>query len=440
MSFRARIAVVAAAAVALAVALASLAVYVVVRDTLRDGVDTALVERAGEAEVFRTPLGLWRVRLPNPPLGGPTASAQLVTADPAGPELEGIGLPVTPRARAVAAGTARAYFEDATVESMHVRIYTAPIGPLLAVRLARPLDEVDHALGQLRWILAVVGLIAIAAAAALGLAVARSALGPVRRLTDAAEHVSETRDLSRRIDVESEDELGRLAASFNRMLEAVETAQRSQRQLVADASHELRTPLTSLKTNVEVLARADVLPADERVRLLGDVVAQLDELALLVADLVELARDGERPAEVEDVRLDVLVGEAIERARRRAPAAVFVADLRESLVRGVPARLDRAVSNLLDNAVKWSPPGEPIEVRVRDGEVVVRDHGPGIPEDDLPRVFDRFYRSPTARGLPGSGLGLAIVRQVADLHGGRVAAERPPDGGALLRLTLLPSS
>jgi len=315
------------------------------------------------------------------------------------------------------------------------------IGPGFAVRLRRPLGETDDTLARLRWILFAIGLVGVGVAVGLGLLVARTALAPVRRLTEAAEHVTETQDLSSRIDAAGNDELSRLAGSFNTMLGALERSQGAQRQLVADASHELRTPMTSLRTNVEVLARTDELTPVERRVILGDVVAQLDELTELVGDLVELARDGEQPeAELQDVRLDDLVADAVERARRRAPTADFRTELEPTVVHGVPERLHRAVANLLDNAVKWSPPGTPIDVVVAEGELVVRDHGPGIPDEDVDRVFDRFYRAPSARGLPGSGLGLAIVRQIAERHGGRVSAETADGGGALLRLRLSPNS
>jgi two-component system sensor histidine kinase MprB len=216
---------------------------------------------------------------------------------------------------------------------------------------------------------------------------------------------------------------------------------RSQRQLVSDASHELRTPLTSVRTNLEVLARANgTLPEEERARMLHDVAVQLDELTGLVGDLVDLARDGAPDERPETVRLDLIVADAIARARRLHPGREIRAELEETLVEGTPARLDRAVSNLLDNAEKWSPPTAPIEVMVRDGEVTVRDHGPGFTGEDLPRVFDRFYRARSARGLPGSGLGLAIVRQVAEAHGGTVAAANAADGGGELRMTLGPAT
>ena len=178
------------------------------------------------------------------------------------------------------------------------------------------------------------------------------------------------------------------------------------------------------------------MPAEERERLLADVVEQLAEMSELVAELVALDRVEDGDAEREDVRLDLVAGEAIDRVRRNRGGVTFVPDLEETVVNGVPGSIERAIGNLLDNAAKWSPPGGEVEVTVRDGEVVVRDHGPGIDEDDLPYVFDRFYRAPSARGQPGSGLGLAIVRQVAEAHGGQVTAERAEGGGTLVRLRL----
>jgi two-component system sensor histidine kinase MprB len=232
------------------------------------------------------------------------------------------------------------------------------------------------------------------------------------------------------------DELGRLAASFNAMLAELERAVGAQRQLVMDASHELRTPLTSLRTNIEVLSRSNGLRQRDRQRLLDDVNSQLEELGVLVGNLVDLARD-EEPGDVEEeLRLDVLVSEAVERSQRNARDRSFVTRIEPCIVRGSRERLVSAIGNLLDNAAKWSPQGGEIEVSLGGGELTVRDHGPGIDPRDAPHVFDRFYRATSARGMPGSGLGLAIVRQVAELHGGSVAAEPAPDGGALLRLRL----
>jgi two-component system sensor histidine kinase MprB len=305
------------------------------------------------------------------------------------------------------------------------------------VMVARPLTEVDESLRRLGVLLLLIAAGGIALAAVLGLLISRTALAPVTRLTETAERVSVTGDLSERIEVgEGTDELSRLATSFNTMLGALEESTRAQRQLVADASHELRTPLTSLRTNIEVLLANRELPDDERNRLLSDVIEQLEEMTTLISELIELARAEQQTAEPEDLRLDLLTSDAIERVRRNRPGVAFTTSLERSVVRGVPATLERAIGNLLDNAAKWSPPGTNVEVEVRDGSVAVRDHGPGIAEEDLPYVFDRFYRARSARGMPGSGLGLAIVRQVAEAHGGEVRAERANGGGTRMVLRL----
>jgi two-component system sensor histidine kinase MprB len=315
-------------------------------------------------------------------------------------------------------------------------VLTIPGDSGFAVQIARPLTEVDASLERIRLFLIVIALAGMAIAAVLGLAVSRAALAPVRRLTAATERVTATGDLSERIEAGGEDELSRLAASFNTMLAALEESTRAQRQLVADASHELRTPLTSLRTNIEVLASEKELGPEERERLLRDVVEQTAEMTSLIAELIELARVGRPPAAPEDVRLDLLAADAVDRAARDRPAVKFSPDLRESTVHGEAASIERAIANLLDNAAKWSPPGGEVEVRVRDGELTVRDHGPGIAEEDLPYVFDRFYRATSARGMPGSGLGLAIVRQVAEAHGGTVTADRAEGGGTRISLRL----
>jgi two-component system sensor histidine kinase MprB len=221
------------------------------------------------------------------------------------------------------------------------------------------------------------------------------------------------------------------------MLGALEESARAQRQLVTDASHELRTPLTSLRTNIELLLRHEDIAEPRRSQLLAHVVEQLDELTALVAELVELSRGEQQPEEPEDVQLDELVQSVVARAQRDHPQVTYRATLEPIVIRGVPFRIERAVSNLLDNAAKWSPSGGKIDVEVRDGEVIVRDRGPGIADEDLPFVFDRFYRAPAARRMPGSGLGLAIVKQVADSHGGEVQIERPADGGTRMRLRLM---
>ncbi len=356
-------------------------------------------------------------------------------------ETKGSRLPVTAATRAVAAGRRGTFFSEATVAGTPVRILTerAPEGGVWQVAL--PLTDVDSTLTHLKLVLALVCLGGIALAAVLGLLVSRTALIPVRRLTGAAERVARTQDLGHRIQAGEDDELGRLAGSFNTMLAALERSRLAQRQLVSDASHELRTPLTSVQANLDALAMGEELPAGERAPVLAAAQAQLRELTVLVGDLVDLSKTEVEEIEVEDVRLDLAVAGALTRARLHAPECRIVLDAEPCLVRAAPARLERAIANLLDNACKWNPPapaGGPVEVRVCDGAIEVRDHGPGIASDDLPRVFDRFYRAPTARGRPGSGLGLAIVRQVAEAHGGAVHAANDPGGGARLTLELPP--
>ena len=438
MSFRARLAMVAAAAVALAIVAASFAVYFVVRQQLRAPIDDSLRRSAIEIQQAQDPGDVLRaLEHLRSDLGGAPGYPQGISTAGARVPIGGatVALPITQRDGDVARGAARAYLHDTTVENTHVRMITFPVANG-AIQIVRSLTEVDHTLGRVRtWLILIAGG-GIAIAAALGLLVSRAALSPVRRLTETAETVTETGDLSQRIDVTGRDELARLAASFNAMLGALEASTRAQRQLVADASHELRTPLTSLRTNIEVLASERTLPPGERERLLHDVVEQLGEMTTLVSELIDLARGEQQAAEPEEVRLDLLAEDAVERARRNRPGIQFVTDLHESVVHGVPSTLERAVANLLDNAAKWSPAGGSVEVGVEDATVTVRDHGPGIDDEDLPYVFDRFYRASSARGLPGSGLGLAIVRQVAQAHGGTVVAEHADGGGTRVVLRL----
>ncbi len=446
MSFGLRQTIVTALAVAAAIAVASALVYVLVRGELKGQVDDALREQAfvmtrAPLVVQRNPdTGDLQLRVPGrgPGLERADVFVQAVTAsgDVAPPDPEQIAFPVSDATLEAARGERDEFFADATVAGTHVRMLTVPLGQDYALQLIRPLDEVDRTLDRIGLILVFVALGGIGAAAVLGALVARSALAPVRRLTRETEVVAETQDLAHRIDVHGRDELARLGSSFNTMLGALEESQRAQSQLVADASHELRTPLTSLRTNIELLARRPDLPDAKREALLADLTGQLEEMSLLVTNLVELA--SERPPDVEptEIQLDVLVQEAVDRAQRLAPQVAFETDIEESLVRGVPSRVERAIANLLDNAVKWSPPGARVEVRAAHGEVSVRDYGPGVDEEDLPYVFDRFYRAASARRMPGSGLGLSIVRQVADEHGGTATIEVPPGGGTLARLRL----
>jgi two-component system, OmpR family, sensor histidine kinase MprB len=447
MSFRARLTLVAAAAVALAVVAASVAVYFVVRNTLYSQVDNRLETRAEEItrgpglRLEQTPGGKAYVHIPREILGS-EGYIQIVRADGLKfrtfEEVE--PLPVPQRALETAKTGEGTFFVDSKIGDADVRVYTTPVqdfsGTSYALQIAQSLADVNSTLDTVTIFLVIIALGGIGIAVALGLLVSRAALTPVSRRTDATERVASTQDLSERIDTDGRDELSRLAASFNTMLGALEESTLARRQLVADASHELRTPLTSLRTNIEVLASDRELPPGERERLLTDVVDQLGEMTTLIAELIELARGEQHSGEPEDVRLDLVAADAVERAKRNRPGVAFRTDLEESLVHGVPETLDRALGNLIDNAAKWSPPDGEVEVSVRGGEVTVRDHGPGIDEEDLPYVFDRFYRARSARGLPGSGLGLAIVRQVAQAHGGTVVAERAEGGGTLMRFRL----
>jgi two-component system sensor histidine kinase MprB len=433
MSLRRRIAFTCAAAVAVAAALGSVVAYFVVRDTLRGQIDTSL--RMPATFSMQVPRG---ATPPAAALTGTVVFRQQIIGDRvvgAGGQVRKLG--ETQAVREVAAGTRPPFFADAKVDGVHVRYFTGRGPDGSAFQVARPVTEIDDALAKLRVGLGLVALAGIALAAFLGRLATRHAVRPVTQLTETAEHVARTRDLSRRIDAEGGDELARLAGSFNTMLEALDDSQRAQRRLVADASHELRTPLTSLRTNLEVLGASGQLPEGDRERLRRDLVAQLEELGELVGDLVELARDGDAPGDPpEPLRYDELVAAAVERAQRHAPHVTFAAELEPCEVTGERSRLDRAVANLLDNAGKWSPPDGVVEVRLHAGELTVRDHGPGIAAEDLPHVFDRFYRATAARGRAGSGLGLAIVRQVAERHGGTVRAEPADGSGALLRLAL----
>src|SRR3954468_8566616 len=434
MSFRARIALVAAAAVAIAVVVASGVVYLVVKDQLYSSVDSSL--RSSMERIQHGPAFDFADGPPQPGVFGGYPQAVRQDGPPFKRPDQSLKLPVNEHVIRVARGQDDTFLANAHVADNHVRVITFPYQPGFAVQIARPLDETDRALARIRVLLLLIAAGGALVAAGLGLAVSRAALTPVRRLTQATETVTETHDLSERIEAGGKDELGRLATSFNAMLAALEESDRARSQLVADASHELRTPLTSLRTNIEVLASARPLPPGERERLLSDVVEQLGEMTTLISELIELARGEQHRVEPEDVRLDLVTAGAVERTKRNRPGIEFKTDFHESLVFGVPETLDRALGNLLDNAAKWSPPEGEVEVSVREGEVTVRDHGPGIAEADLPYVFDRFYRAPSARGLPGSGLGLAIVKHVADGTRGSVRAEAAPGGGTVLRLAL----
>ncbi len=336
-----------------------------------------------------------------------------------------------------------------TTDGESVRVLTLPLTanapglPQAAVMIAAPLKATQSTLNDLALILLLVSGIGVLGAGAAGLAVARAGLRPVDKLTEAVEHVARTEDLGIRIPVEedSDDEIARLSRSFNSMTASLASSRELQQQLIADAGHELRTPLTSLRTNIELLTRSEEtgrpIPEADRKALLASVKAQMTELAALIGDLQELSRsEGQRGERVQVVSLEDTVESALRRARLRGPELTIDADLRPWFTRAEPAALERAVVNILDNAVKFSPEGATIDVRLDGGVLTVRDHGPGIPEDELPHVFDRFWRSPSARALPGSGLGLSIVARTVQEAGGEVTLTRAPGGGTVATVRL----
>ena len=464
MSLRTRIAAVAGIAVAVTVLTAATVVYFAVRSSLRGEVEDALAQRAesprpgpgfggpgpppgfedgDDGPQFGPPPG---VGGPPPQFAPPPrdeefggAGGYVQRVSPSGqvdrPPNETAELPVEDWALDIAEAGRGREIRDMTVDGTHLMVLTEGIGPEGAIQVARPLTEVDNVLDDVLLALVLVGAGGIALAALLGALVARAALEPIARFTRRTEAIAGAPDITQRMDVVGRDELARLAQSFNTTLDGLERAVESQRQMVADASHELRTPIASLRANIQTLEEADRLPAHDLAALRADIIAELDELTALVSDVVELARGTPPDEGLDDVRLHEVVDAAVERAQRRAGDGVrYEVKLEPTVVRGEPDRIARAVTNLLDNARKWSPEGGTVEVELRDGTLSVRDHGPGFADEDLPHVFERFYRAKDARGMPGSGLGLAIVRQAAETRGGTVEAANAPGGGALMRV------
>ncbi len=341
---------------------------------------------------------------------------------------------------AVSIGTEDRSMRTVTYNKVSYRVVAVSASPGVALVLAQPMESIERALDRLKVILLLSSAVGVALAGIAGWGVAANGLRPVRRLTAATERVARTQELTP-IAVSGSDELARLTTSFNSMLQALDASQNRQRQLVADAGHELRTPLTSLRTNIELIGQAAdnaerSLSTEERHEIMGDVRSQLEEMTTLVGDLVELARDEPMRRDPEPLDFADVVTQSVDRVRLRASGVTFDVELEPWLVFGEPQLLERAVTNLLDNAAKWSPEGSTVRVRLDEGVLTVADQGPGIDAADLPHVFDRFYRSSEARTLPGSGLGLSIVRRAADRHGGTVEAASGPGGGTLFTFTL----
>jgi two-component system, OmpR family, sensor histidine kinase MprB len=475
MTLRTRIAAVASVSVALAVLAAATGLYVAVRSDLRGELDNTLRARArafvgpggaglpsgGAAARGGYPAGAPPVaggyvpgaghgrpggfpgKVEPAPFGAASGYVQFISPQghvfvPGGQGSSSRKIALTAGDRAIAARGGGSSLSDRIVAGTKLRVLTLGTGPSGAVLVAQPLTQVDHELSRLLLILALIGAGGVVLAALLGTLVARTALAPIARFTQRTESLTGNLDLSRRLEVEGRDELARLADSFNDTLDALERSVQAQRHLIADASHELRTPIASLRANIQILGEAERLGREEQESLRRDIVAELDELTALVGDVVELARGAAPDGVVDDVRLDEVVWGVVESARRRGDRlgdVSFELSLERTIVRGQADRIGRAVSNLVDNARKWSPQGVAVEVALHEGVLSVRDHGPGFQEADLPFVFDRFYRAHDARKLPGSGLGLAIVRQAAEACGGFAEAENASGGGALLRVS-----
>ncbi|MFQ6852028.1 HAMP domain-containing sensor histidine kinase [Streptomyces sp. 35M1] len=446
---RTRLAVAASAAVALVAVGVCAAAFFVIRYELLHQLDLSLTQSAtrviqeNRGEGPQTVAGECRY------LSAP-ACAQIVPADPAADPDAAYLLPVSTPVREVAAGKRAPYYSNVSRFGQPLRMLTTPFGDGRALQVALRADPVEKGVRQAAVLLAAVGGAGVLLAGLLGYAVSRTGLAPVARLTSTAERIAATRDPRHRIELPPgppgrQDEVTRLAASFNTMLGELEQSVSSQRRLVADASHELRTPLTALRTNAELLARGDRLTPAQRERASGALGRGIREVTGLVNDLIELARDDEPLPLLEEVRIAEVAEHTVAVARTHWPQTPFLleagagAGAAEAVRPGVPARLARLLTNLLDNAAKFSPPGTPVEVRLTardDGlELTVRDHGPGIPAEDVPYVFDRFYRAEAARALPGSGLGLAMARQIARAHGAELTAGAAPGGGALFTLT-----
>ncbi len=433
-----------AGVVGVILAAASAICFTAMRSELRGQVDESLRQQARLiSTVSATTLDSRRLPTPPKQSGGGAPYVQFVSRNGHAtvPPDETVAIPVTAVDRAVASGKRTQVLADRRVSGVHLRVITVHVSTG-AVQLGRSLESIDSVLDRLRLLLAALVLGGVAVAAAVSRAFSRPVIAPIASLTDAAAHIEATGDLRRRIAVGGSDEVARMASSFNAMLDRVQSSQaaleassRAQRQLVADASHELRTPVASLRTNVEVLQLAGDFSDGQRASLLADVVEQTDELTALVGDLIELARGDEPTTDIEDLDLAGIVRDALLRARRHAPATTFVEQLEPWPINGSRERLSRAVNNLLDNAAKFSPPGAKVEVQLRGGDLRVRDHGPGVPPDELPHIFDRFYRARNAASHHGSGLGLAIVKQVADAHGARISARSADDGGLVVHLS-----
>jgi len=438
-SLASRVALLTTIAVGLSVAFVAAAGFWTVKMQMLQTLDESLLARAEAAAQSSALTQASAQQIPSWALGAADVRIIFVTADRRSFSADqGPSLDLGAEELEVAQGSRESSIRTIAADDGRYRVVAVPSGSGTALVLAQSLEPNDRTLEKLGLVLFLFGLAGVAGAAFAGWVVARNGLRPVRGLTNAAEEIARTEKLDP-IGVEGSDEIARLASAFNDMLLALSASRDRQRQLVADAGHELRTPLTSLRTNLDLLAQANArggLSDSSRAELLEDVRFQIEELTNLIGDLVELARDEPVTVMVERVDLSEIVDRAVERVRRRAAGVQFDVHTEPWWVMGEQLALERAVTNLLDNAAKWSPPLGRVSVDLVAGTLAVADEGEGIAEEDLPHVFDRFYRSKESRTMPGSGLGLSIARQVAERHGGSVRAGRSEDGGATFWLRI----
>ena len=370
----------------------------------------------------------------------PDAIVQVTTSEGEVVGTSGADLPITGAVESLTgrqpATTRRevGVFDDVTIEGEAFRMYTRTLPDGGVIQVARSTTEDDDVMRSLLTRFALIALAATLAASLLGWWLARRTTRPLRRLADVASTVADTRDFSVEVPVERSDEIGMLAVSMRTMLAALESSRDQQQRLVHDASHELRTPLTSLRANVAMLERiegsSETVSPEDRKAVLDAIAAELGELGALFEELIDLATDNDtRDTPLEPVRLDEVAIKAVSKWQQRTDREIELV-VEQTSVWGDPAMLERAVTNLIGNAHKFSPPDEPIDVVVRPGSVSVRDAGPGIPIAERKLVFDRFHRAATTRTMPGSGLGLSIVAEIVDHHGGEVWAGESDRGGA----------
>jgi two-component system sensor histidine kinase MprB len=440
-SLASRVTLLTTMAVGLAVSMVALGAFITVRMQLQSSLDDSLVQRAQTAASALEQLDRFTQETATPAyvLASSDVRIGYMRADGQSGFLDqGDVIRLDGHEIGVASGDTELSLRTVRASGVDYRVVAVPIKgqPGTALVIAQSLEPQQHLLAKLGLVTLLFGIAGIIIAGVAGWAVARNGLRPVRRLTTAVEDIALTERLAP-IVVEGDDEIARLASAFNQMLASLAASRDRQRRLVADAGHELRTPLTSLRTNIDLLTQAGgSLPEDARAELLDDVRAQLEELTTLVGDLVELARDEPTEAVVGTVELHEVLDHAVARVRRRAPALTFSVEADPWYVEGDATGLERALTNLLDNAAKWSPSAGTVRASLHGGVLTVDDEGPGIAEADLPHVFERFYRSDDSRAMPGSGLGLSIVAQVAQRHAGTVEAGRSPSGGTRMTLRL----